>query len=215
MNNRDTLVTDLNVLATFNPVVPESYKDSRIVCLGNLDPKIQIQVLDQMTKPELVVMDTMNFWMNHTPEMLAEAIKRVDVLIINDEEARQLGNTPSLVKAARTIRGMGPKTLIIKKGEHGALLFHGDHVFSAPALPLEEVQDPTGAGDSFAGGFVGYLAQAPEINADAFKLAVIYGSVMASFCVEDFGRTHLLSLTAERVNERFHEFKALSEIPMV
>lgn len=215
MNNRDTLVTDLNVLATFDPKVPESYRNSRIVCLGNLHPSIQMNVLDQMENPELVVLDTMNYWMNATPNELNEVLKRIDVLIINDAEARQLSGVSSLVKAAKIIREMGPKTLIIKKGEHGALLFHEDTVFSAPALPLEEVNDPTGAGDTFAGGFVGYLAQAPEINADAFKVAIIYGSVMASYCVGEFGPKSLLHLSHAEIADRFQEFKTLSDIPMI
>lgn len=215
LNDRDTLATHLNVLETFDPVVPESYRDSRIVCLGNLDPDIQRKVLEQMHAPELVVCDTMNYWIEHTPDSLLETLKLVDCLIINDAEARELAQEANLVKAARVIRSMGPETLIIKKGEHGALLFTQGHVFSAPAYPLEDIQDPTGAGDTFAGGFAGYLAQAGEPSADGFKRAVIYGSAMASFCVEQFGPERLIGLTESEISSRVDAFRQLSNIPAV
>lgn len=215
LNERDTLATHLNVLETFNPVVPESYRDSRIVCLGNLDPDIQREVLDQMRDPELVVCDTMNYWIENTLDSLLNTLKLVDCLIINDAEARMLADEPNLVKAARAIRAMGPQTLIIKKGEHGALLFTRDHVFSAPAYPLEDIQDPTGAGDTFAGGFAGYLAQAGRQSADGFKRAVIYGSAMASFCVERFGPHRLVDLTETEIGARVESFRDLCTIPDV
>ncbi len=213
LNYRDTLATHLNVLETFRPYLPESYRDSRIVCLGNLDPSIQTEVLDQVMHPDLVICDTMNFWIEHTPEALRQLLKRVDVLIINDAEARELAEEPNLIRAARVIRQMGPGVLIIKKGEHGALLFLDDMVFSAPAYPLEDVQDPTGAGDTFAGGFAGYLACCRRIDGNALKMAVIYGSVMASFVVEAFGPHRLLELNREVVSRRLEEFRQLSAIP--
>ena len=210
MNTRDTLDTQLNVLENFNPVVPEKYQESEFLMLGNLMPSIQKKVLSQMKKrPKLVVLDTMNFWMDLFMDDLKEALKEVDVLTINDEEARQLSGEYSLVKAAKLILAMGPKYLIIKKGEHGALLFNNEEVFFAPALPLEEVFDPTGAGDSFAGGFIGYLAKTNDISFENMKRAVINGSAMASFCVEKFGTQKLTEITQEDVNARINEFVKL------
>lgn len=207
MNMRDTLVTELNVLLDFDPKVPENFKSSDMLLLGNIDPNLQLKVLDQLEeKPGLIAMDTMNFWIDSAPEPLKKAISRVDVLIINDEEARQLGDNYSLVKSARTIMSWGPKFLVIKKGEHGALLFHDDQVFFAPALPLEEVFDPTGAGDSFAGGFVGYLDQSGDYSFENMKRAVIYGSAMASFCVEKFGTGRLKELSDEEIEARLQAF---------
>ncbi|HTA81650.1 MAG TPA: PfkB family carbohydrate kinase [Bacteroidia bacterium] len=207
MNTRDTLVTDLNVLADFNPVVPENYKNADFLMLGNLTPIIQQKVMKQMTKrPKLIVMDTMNFWMEIMPKELAETIAMVDVLTINDAEARQLSGEYSLVKAAQKILNMGPKFLIIKKGEHGALLFNREQVFFAPALPLEDVFDPTGAGDSFAGGFIGFLDKSKDVSFDNMKRAIIFGSAIASFCVEKFGIERLLELSDDEVEERVQEF---------
>lgn len=207
MNTRDTLETQLNVLENFNPVVPEKYQESEFLMLGNLMPSVQKQVLGQMKKrPKLVVLDTMNFWMDLFMDDLKEALKEVDVLTINDEEARQLSDEYSLVKAAKIILAMGPKFLIIKKGEHGALLFNNEEVFFAPALPMEEVFDPTGAGDSFAGGFIGYLAKTNDISFENMKRAVIYGSVMASFCVEKFGTQKLTEIAQKDVDARLNEF---------
>ncbi|MBS1619746.1 MAG: sugar kinase [Bacteroidetes bacterium] len=208
MNTRDTLITDLNVLLEFNPVVPESYKDSDILLLGNIDPALQIKVIEQLPKrPKLIVLDTMNFWMTEPfIETLKSVIAKIDVLTINDAEARQLSNEYSLVKAAARILEMGPKYLIIKKGEHGALLFHDHHVFFAPALPLEEVFDPTGAGDTFAGGFCGYLDKTRDISFDNMKRAIIYGSAMASFCVEKFGTQRLKELSHRDIENRVREF---------
>ncbi|TQI69236.1 sugar/nucleoside kinase (ribokinase family) [Gramella sp. Hel_I_59] len=210
LNSRDTLDTQLNVLADFNPVVPNNYKDAEYVMLGNLHPLVQLSVLEQVENPKLVVLDTMNFWMDNTPEDLDKVIAKVDVITINDEEARQLSGEYSLVKAARKIAEMGPKYIVIKKGEHGALLFHEDQIFHAPALPLEEVFDPTGAGDTFAGGFIGYLARTNDISFDNMKNAVIYGSNLASFCVEKFGTERMQKLSREEVNERLHDFKKLT-----
>ncbi|HZW62328.1 MAG TPA: PfkB family carbohydrate kinase [Flavobacteriaceae bacterium] len=212
MNSRDTLVTELNVLADFNPVVPTNYRDAEIVMLGNLHPSVQLSVLQQMEKkPKLIILDTMNFWMDHALESLHEVISRVDVITINDEEARQLTGEYSLVVAARKIHKMGPKYVVIKKGEHGALLFHNNDVFFAPALPLEEVFDPTGAGDTFAGGFAGYLAKTDDISFENIKNAVIYGSTLASFCVEKFGTTRMLELTDSEVYKRLQQFKDLTQ----
>jgi sugar/nucleoside kinase (ribokinase family) len=213
LNERDTLATHLNVLETFDPIVPAAYRDSTIVCLGNLDPSTQRRVLEQIDDPELVVCDTMNYWIESAPESLRETLGLVDCLIINDAEARELAGEPNLVRAARMIRAMGPETVIIKKGEHGALLFVDDMVFSAPAYPLEDIQDPTGAGDTFAGGFAGYLLHAESLNEDAFKRAVVYGSAMASFCVEAFGPARLTSLSNGEVHERVEAFRTLSAIP--
>jgi sugar/nucleoside kinase (ribokinase family) len=207
MNTRDTLDTQLNVLATFDPVIPANYQDCDFLMLGNLAPAVQHQVLDRLqTRPKLVVLDTMNFWMNIALPELTSLLKRVDVLTINDEEARQLSGEYSLVKAAQKILAMGPKYLIIKKGEHGALLFNNEQVFFAPALPLEDVFDPTGAGDSFAGGFIGYLAETKDISFDNLKRAVIFGSAMASFSVEKFGTERIQNLSSEEVDERVQQF---------
>ena len=212
LNSRDTLVTELNVLADFQPKVPQDYKNAEIVMLGNLHPLVQSSVLDQMeTKPKLVVLDTMNFWMDCAlPELLA-IIKRVDVITINDEEARQLSGEYSLVKAAAKIHEMGPKYVVIKKGEHGALLFHGEEVFFAPALPLEEVFDPTGAGDTFAGGFSGFITQSENVSFDNMKKAVIYGSNLASFSVEKFGTERMVNLDKDEVVSRLKQFKSLTQ----
>ncbi|RIA11030.1 sugar/nucleoside kinase (ribokinase family) [Flavobacteriaceae bacterium MAR_2010_72] len=216
MNSRDTLVTELNVLADFNPIVPESYRDAEIVMLGNLHPLTQLSVLDQMDeKPKLAVLDTMNFWMNSALDDLHKVIKRVDVITINDEEARQLTGEYSLVVAARKIHEMGPKYVVIKKGEHGALLFHNDNVFYAPALPLEEVFDPTGAGDTFAGGFVGYLAKTGDTSFENMKNAIIFGSTLASFCVEKFGTERMINLSKQEVHKRLLQFKQLTQFDIV
>jgi sugar/nucleoside kinase (ribokinase family) len=212
MNSRDTLVTELNVLEHFNPVVPENYKDADIVMLGNLHPAVQQSVLNQMTKtPKLAILDTMNFWMDIALDDLLAVIKNVDVITINDEEARQLTGEYSLVVAARKIHEMGPKYVVIKKGEHGALLFHNDNVFYAPALPLEEVFDPTGAGDTFAGGFAGYLAKTGDFSFENMKRAVIYGSTLASFCVEKFGTERMQHLTDKEIYKRLDQFKRLTQ----
>ncbi|HMC00869.1 MAG TPA: PfkB family carbohydrate kinase [Flavobacteriaceae bacterium] len=212
MNTRDTLSTELNVLADFNPKVPDNYKDSDVVMLGNLHPLTQMSVLDQMTeKPKLAVLDTMNFWMDNALQDLYEVIKRIDVITINDEEARQLTGEYSLVVAARKIHEMGPKYVVIKKGEHGALLFHDDNVFFAPALPLEEVFDPTGAGDTFAGGFSGYLAKTEDFSFENMKNAIVYGSTLASFCVEKFGTLRMEDLTSNEVHKRLQQFKNLTQ----
>lgn len=210
MNSRDTLVTDLNVLADFNPQVPDSYQGAEFLMLGNLMPKLQISVIKQLKeRPRLIVLDTMNFWMDTAMEDLKEVLGMIDVLLINDTEARQLSEEFSLVKAARKILSMGPKYLIIKKGEHGALLFHENHVFFAPALPLEDVFDPTGAGDSFAGGFIGHLARTKDISFENMKTAIIVGSAMASFCVEKFGPQRLKEVTKEEIDIRLDEFVQL------
>jgi sugar/nucleoside kinase (ribokinase family) len=211
LNSRDTLVTELNVLADFQPKVPQDYKNAEVVMLGNLHPLVQSSVLDQMeTKPKLVVLDTMNFWMDCALPELMEIIKRVDVITINDEEARQLSGEYSLVKAAAKIHEMGPKYVVIKKGEHGALLFHGAEIFFAPALPLEEVFDPTGAGDTFAGGFSGFITQSENVSFENMKKAIIYGSNLASFSVEKFGTERMIDLTDEEVNSRLKQFKDLT-----
>ncbi|NHM02661.1 PfkB family carbohydrate kinase [Flavobacterium difficile] len=212
MNSRDTLATELNVLADFNPVVPQAYKDAAVVMLGNLHPMVQASVLNQMTtQPKLVVLDTMNFWMDCALPELLEVIKRVDVITINDEEARQLSGEYSLVKAAAKIHTMGPKYVVIKKGEHGALIFHNKDVFFAPALPLEEVFDPTGAGDTFAGGFSGYIAQTEDTSFESMKNAIIHGSNLASFCVEKFGTERMVDLNKEDVYARLQQFKSLTQ----
>ena len=207
MNSRDTLVTDLNVLLDFNPELPESYQGAEFLMLGNLDPVIQKKVITQLkTRPKLIVMDTMNFWMEVAMPQLEETLKLVDVLMVNDSEARQLSAQFSLVKAAKEIMKMGPKYLIIKKGEHGALLFHGDQVFFAPALPLESVFDPTGAGDTFAGGFMGHIARTRDISFENMKTAIIVGSAMASFCVEKFGPQRLKEITQADIDSRIQQF---------
>ncbi|MDN3596063.1 PfkB family carbohydrate kinase [Zunongwangia endophytica] len=211
LNSRDTLDTQLNVLADFNPVVPENYKDAEYIMLGNLHPLVQLGVLEQVTNPKLVVLDTMNFWMDNALEELKQVIAKVDVITINDEEARQLSGEHSLVKAARAIEKMGPKYVVIKKGEHGALLFHKENVFFAPALPLEEVFDPTGAGDTFAGGFIGYLAHSEDISFENLKNAIIYGSNLASFCVEKFGTERMKDLSPDEIDKRLEEFKKLTQ----
>jgi sugar/nucleoside kinase (ribokinase family) len=212
LNSRDTLVTELNVLADFQPKVPQNYKDADVVMLGNLHPLVQSSVLDQMEKkPKLVVLDTMNFWMDCALPELLDVIKRVDVITINDEEARQLSGEYSLVKAANRIQEMGPKYVVIKKGEHGALLFHNREVFFAPALPLEDVFDPTGAGDTFAGGFSGFIAQSENISFGNMKNAIIYGSNLASFCVEKFGTERMETLSKAEVAIRLQQFKSLTQ----
>ena len=210
MNTRDTLVTDLNVLADFNPVIPESYQGAEFLMLGNLMPKLQKQVIEQLReRPKLIVLDTMNFWMEIALDDLKEVLAMVDVLMVNDSEARQLSNEHSLVKAAKKIMTMGPKYVIIKKGEHGALLFHGDKVFFAPALPLEDVFDPTGAGDTFAGGFIGHIARTKDISFDNMKTGIIVGSAMASFCVEKFGPQRLKEITRADIDNRIQQFVEL------
>lgn len=212
LNSRDTLATELNVLADFQPKVPQNFKDAEVVMLGNLHPLVQSSVLDQMeVKPKLVVLDTMNFWMNCALPELLDVMKRIDVITINDEEARQLSGEYSLVKAAAKIHTMGPKYIVIKKGEHGALLFHNENVFFAPALPLEEVFDPTGAGDTFAGGFTGFIAQSENVSFENMKNAVIYGSNLASFCVEKFGTERMLTLDKNEVVSRLQQFKSLTQ----
>jgi sugar/nucleoside kinase (ribokinase family) len=212
LNSRDTLDTQLNVLADFQPKVPQNFKNADVVMLGNLHPLVQSSVLDQMeVKPKLVVLDTMNFWMDCALEELLSVIKRVDVITINDEEARQLSGEYSLVKAAEKIHTMGPKYVVIKKGEHGALLFHNKEVFFAPALPLEEVFDPTGAGDTFAGGFAGFITQSENVTFENMKTAIIYGSNLASFCVEKFGTERMVGLKSDEVNARLQQFKSLTQ----
>jgi sugar/nucleoside kinase (ribokinase family) len=213
MNERDTLATDLNVLEGFDPDLPADYRESRVVCLGNLDPSIQQGVLDQVREPDLVVCDTMNFWIEQTPDALRETLSQVDALVINDSEARELSGEPNLIRAASKIRDMGPPVLVIKKGEHGALLFTDECVFVAPAFPLEDVHDPTGAGDAFAGGFAGYLARAERYDDEHFKRAMIYGSAMASFVVERFGPERLLDLADSAIDERVRSFRELSAVP--
>lgn len=210
MNTRDTLITDLNVLADFNPKVPDAYQGAEFLMLGNLMPSLQISVINQLTKrPKLIVLDTMNFWMESAMPDLKTVLTMIDVLMINDSEARQLSGEFSLVKAARKVMEMGPKFLIIKKGEHGALLFYDDHVFFAPALPLEDVFDPTGAGDTFAGGFIGHLAHSKDISFENMKTAIIVGSAMASFCVEKFGPQRLKEITKHEIDIRLKEFVQL------
>lgn len=216
MNTRDTLVTELNVLENFDPIIPESYQGVDYLILGNLSPQVQRTVIERLTtRPKLIAMDTMNFWMDIALDELKKTIKLVDVLIINDEEARQLSGEYSLAKASKVIREMGPKYLIIKKGEHGALLFNEDKMFFAPALPLEDVFDPTGAGDTFAGGFIGYLASTDDISFDNMKRGIINGSAMASFCVEKFGTEKLLNITKQDIENRIEQFVALANFDMV
>jgi len=211
MNSRDTLVTELNVLGSFDPIIPENYQDCEFLMLGNLTPQVQQTVINRMkNRPRLIVLDTMNFWMDIALDDLLAVIKNIDVLTINDAEARQLSGEYSLVKAAHKIMAMGPKYLIIKKGEHGALLFNEDQIFSAPALPLADVFDPTGAGDTFAGGFIGYLAQVDTINFNNMKNAIIYGSALASFCVEKFGTERIKNLSQEEIQARVQQFVKLS-----
>ena len=210
MNSRDTLVTDLNVLENFNPIVPEQYQGAEFLMLGNVMPVLQMSVIDQLrVRPKLVVLDTMNFWMESAMNELLQVLTKIDVLMINDSEVRQLSGEYSLVKGAKKILEMGPKFLVIKKGEHGALLFHQDHVFFAPALPLDEVFDPTGAGDSFAGGFIGHLARTKNISFENMKTAIIVGSALASFCVEKFGPQRLKEITKKEIDERLGQFVQL------
>lgn len=212
LNARDTLLTELNVLADFQPKVPDSFRDADVVMLGNLHPEIQLQVLSQLdSNPKLTILDTMNYWMDHTWEPLMEVIGKVDVITINDEEARQLSGEYSLVRAADKISRMGPPYVVIKKGENGALLFHGQQIFFAPALPLEEVFDPTGAGDTFAGGFAGYLAESRNISFENMKNAVVHGSNLASFCVERFGTERLLDIKPGEMAGRLKQFKDLTQ----
>lgn len=211
MNTRDTLITDLNVLEQFNPKLPDSYQDCQYLMLGNLAPAVQKSVINQLkNRPKLIVLDTMNFWMDIALDDLKDVLKMVDVLVVNDAEARQLSREYSLVKAAKVIREMGPKYLIIKKGEHGALLFYNHQIFSAPALPLELVYDPTGAGDTFAGGFIGYIAMKDDISFETMKRGVIMGSVMASYCVEEFGPERLKQINLDDVDARLAEFQELA-----
>ena len=215
MNARDTITTDLNVLTKFNPIVPNAFKDASVVVLGNLAPANQANVITQLTNPKaLIILDTMNFWMDNALNELLEVIKRVDVITINDEEARQLTGENSLVVAARKIYEMGPQFVVIKKGEHGALLFNEDKVFSAPALPLETVFDPTGAGDTFAGGFSGHLTKTNDFSFENMKRALIYGSAMASFCVEEFGPERLLNLEESALAIRLQAFKKLTQFEL-
>ena len=215
MNSRDTLVTELNVLEHFNPIVPQAFQGADYLMLGNLSPQVQRMVIERMEKrPKLIAMDTMNFWMDIAIEELKKTMALVDVLIINDEEARQLSGVYSLVKAAKVIRAMGPQIVIIKKGEHGALLFHEENMFFAPALPLEDVFDPTGAGDTFAGGFMGYIAATDDFSFENMKRAIIAGSALASFCVEKFGTQRLLELTKEELNARVKQFVTLGNFEM-
>lgn len=210
LNVRDTLFTHLNAFEKFDPIIPEKWRNSPFVLLGNIQPSLQMNVLNQLIEPKLVVCDTMNLWINITKPDLLEVLKKVDVLIINDSEARLLSDEQNLIKAASQIRNLGPKILVIKKGEHGALLFYENSVFSAPALPMESIFDPTGAGDSFAGGFIGYLHKTNDLSFENMKRAVIYGSVLASFCVEKFSSQGIENLTTEKIRERFSTFRELS-----
>jgi len=212
LNVRDTLFTELNVFEKFDPVIPEKFKKSKYVCLGNIDPTLQLKVLEQMIDPHLVVCDTMNYWIEGMKEELLQLLKRVDILIINDSEARLLAQEPNLIKASKLIKDLGPKTLIIKKGEHGAMLFTDETVFSAPAYPMEMIYDPTGAGDSFAGGFTGYLFKTRDLSPNNLKCAVIYGSSMASFCVEKFSTKGLEELSTLKIHDRYREFLNISRI---
>lgn len=216
MNTRDTLITELNVLENFDPIIPASYQGTEYLMLGNLSPQVQSLVIDRLTdRPRFIAMDTMNFWMDIALEDLKSTLKKIDLLIINDEEARQLSGVSSLVKASKIIREMGPKFLIIKKGEHGALLFHEEKVFAAPALPLEEVFDPTGAGDTFAGGFMGYISSTNDISFDNMKRAIIAGSALASFCVEKFGTEKLTHISSADMEERIQQFVSLANFDMI
>lgn len=215
LNTRDTLDTQLNVFANFDPIIPESYKETDFVCLGNIEPGLQRKVLDQVKRPRLVICDTMNFWISGAKESLMETLKLVDVLIINDSEARELSEEHHLVRAAEKIKTMGPKILIIKKGEHGALLFTETGLFSVPAFPVEDIFDPTGAGDTFLGGFVGWLDRSQDISDANLRRAVVFGSVMASYCVEKFGPERLKNLTDEEIYKRYNSFMDLAHIPSV
>lgn len=213
LNNRDTLDTQLNVFEKFNPIIPDSYKNCKYVALGNIEPSLQQRVLEQVENPDLVVMDTMNFWIEGTPDALKETLKQVDMLVVNDSEARELTGEPNLIKAAELIRQMGPAHLILKKGEHGALLFSGDEIFSAPAFPVIDIFDPTGAGDTFMGGLLGWIAYTNDLTPMNMRRAVTFGSVMASFCVEKFGPERLKNLTEDEIFQRYKAFQHLSEIP--
>ena len=213
LNTRDTLDTQLNVFETFDPVIPDSYKDCKFLSLGNIEPSLQGKVLKQVENPSFVCMDTMNFWIEGALDALKETMKHVDMLVINDSEARELAEEPNLIKAADNIREMGPTNLIIKKGEHGALLFTGDTIFSVPAYPVIDIFDPTGAGDTFMGGLIGWLVETDDLSEENMRRAVVFGSVMASFCVEEFGPERLKTLTAEEIEDRYAEFQALSKIP--
>jgi sugar/nucleoside kinase (ribokinase family) len=215
LNSRDTLDTQLNVFEHFNPVIPDSYKDAKYVALGNIEPGLQSRVLEQVNKPDFVVMDTMNLWIEITRDALKETLKGVNLLVINDSEARELSDEPNLIKAAEKVRAMGPDMLIIKKGEHGALLFSDGEIFSAPAYPVIDIFDPTGAGDSFLGGLLGWIDYTGDLSITNFRKAVIFGSVMASFCVEKFGPERLRNLTEKEIYDRYREFRSLSEIPEV
>lgn len=213
LNERDTLDTQLNVLQSFDPQIPDAYRDSQVVCLGNLDPALQRAVLEQVDAPAFVICDTMNYWIEHTPDSLRETLRLVDCLVINDAEARELADEPNLVKASTLIREMGPDILVVKKGEHGALLFSDGVVFSAPAYPLEDIQDPTGAGDTFAGGLAGHLVRTGAFTDESLRRGVIYGSAMASFAVEQFGPKQLLHLDSEQISKRAQAFRDLARIP--
>jgi len=214
LNNRDTLYTDLNVLSSFNPTIPNGYRSSKILCLGNLEPGVQARVMKQVENPSMVLCDTMNYWIENSPESLKDLLGKIDCLVVNDSEARELSGIPNLVASARKIRSMGPEVLIIKKGEHGALMFTEESVFSVPAYPLEDIQDPTGAGDAFMGGFAGYLSGCKKINLDALKHALVYGSVVASYTVEKFGPEGLYDLTRSEIEGRIDSFRDLTTIPM-
>src|SRR6056297_1309069 len=215
LNNRDTLDTQLNVFEKFDPVIPESYQNTKYIALGNIEPSLQEKVLDQVKNPGFVVMDTMNFWIEGTPEALKKTLKRVDLLVINDSEARELADEPNLMKAAEKVMDLGPEALIIKKGEHGALLFTDSEIFSAPAYPIIDIFDPTGAGDTFMGGLLGWLSYTDDASPQNLRRAVIMGSVMASFCVEEFGPERLKDLTEKEIYDRYREFRELSEIPEI
>ncbi|HLR90103.1 MAG TPA: PfkB family carbohydrate kinase [Balneolaceae bacterium] len=215
LNNRDTLDTQLNVFENFDPVIPEEYRDNKYIALGNIEPGLQESVLEQVDNPGFVVLDTMNFWISGAPEALKKTLQRVDLLVINDSEARELAEEPNLIRAAGMIRKMGPESLIIKKGEHGALLFTGDEIFSAPAFPIVDIFDPTGAGDSFMGGLLGWISYTDDLSPDNLRKGVVFGSVMASFCVEKFGPERLKNLTEKEIYDRYREFRRLSEIPEV
>jgi len=215
LNNRDTLDMQLNVFEHFDPVIPESYQNTKYIALGNIEPSLQEKVLDQVKNPGFVVMDTMNFWIEGTPEALKKTLKRVDLLVINDSEARELAHEPNLMKAAEKVMEMGPQALIIKKGEHGALLFTDSEIFSAPAYPVIDIFDPTGAGDTFMGGLLGWLSYTDDASPQNLRRAVIMGSVMASFCVEEFGPERLKDLTEKEIYDRYREFRELSEIPEI
>jgi sugar/nucleoside kinase (ribokinase family) len=212
MNSRETIFTELNVFKDFNPVIPENYRDSKFIVLGNIDPELQMNVLNQLNHPEFIICDTMNYWIERKNEALRKLLTMVDLLVVNDSEARLLANHPNLIRAAKIILEMGPKKLVIKKGEHGSLLITRDTIFVAPAFPLENISDPTGAGDTFAGGMVGYLSRVNSINDEELKKAIIYGSVLASFCVEKFSVDGLLSLNDSKINDRFTQFCKLIQI---